>query len=338
MGEIGVATRILAGKFGAPFTYATFQHERKLAPGQLSFRQMRDVYRYDQLGPETEIYGVMADPIAHNLSPIVHNAAFHAAGLNKVLIPFRVPQDDLPAFLEAARELDLKGLCVTVPHKEEIVRYLTQADGAVRAIGSTNTVVMQDQAIVGFNTDARAFNECLDNVFPEYERGQGIWGKSALVLGAGGVSKAIISALLRREAEVAISSRTYDKAGMLAERFKCRAVQWHERTNVEADIIINATPIGMHPNVDETPFDRSYLQRTMIVFDTVYNPEQTLLVKHAREQGCRVVTGVDMFVRQAALQYEHFTTMAAPEEVMRAELKRAIGAAKEPLTENGDAG
>lgn len=328
MGEIGTPTRILAGKFGAPFTYATFQHERKLAPGQLSFKQMRDLYRYDSIGKDTEIYGVIADPVAHNLGPIVHNAGFRELNLNKVFIPFRVPQDDLPWFIEAAPELGIKGLAVTVPHKEEVVRYLSQADGAVRGIGAANTMLFEERTLIGYNTDYPAFNEALDMVFPNYEKGQSLWGKRALVLGAGGVSKAILYALRRREAEAMICARTFDRAAALAERFKCRPVQWFERMKVEPDIIINATPIGMHPNVDETPYDRSHLQRGMIVFDTVYNPEQTLLIKHAREQGCRVITGVDMFVRQAALQFEHLTNLTVPEEVMRAELKRAIGAAK----------
>ncbi len=328
MGEIGTPTRILAGKFGAPFTYATFQNERKLAPGQLSFKQMYDVYRYESIDSNTEIYGVMADPVGHNLGPVVHNAGFQELKLNKVFIPFRVPQDDLVPFMEMARDLGIKGLSVTVPHKEEIVRYLSQADGAVRGIGAANTVLLDEGAIVGFNTDFRAFNDVLDSVFPNYERGQSLWGKSALILGAGGVSKAILYALRRREADVLVTARTYERAAVLADRFKCRPVQWFERNKVEADIIINATPIGMHPNVDETPFDRSYLQRGQIVIDTVYNPEQTLLIKHAREQSCRVVTGVDMYIRQAALQFEHFAEQPAPEEIMRAELKRAIGAAK----------
>jgi 3-dehydroquinate dehydratase / shikimate dehydrogenase len=328
MGEIGTPTRILAGRFGAPFTYATFQHERKLAPGQLSFKAMRDLYRDDQIDAATDIYGVIADPVAHNFGPVVHNTAFGELNLNKVFIPFRVPQDDLISFMELAQDLEIKGLSVTVPHKEEILRYLVQADGAVRGIGGANTILMDRSSIVGFNTDYRAFNDILDQVFAHFEEGQSLWGKSALVLGGGGVSKAILHALRRREADVLIAARTFERAAELAERFKCRPVQWYERLKFDPDIIVNATPIGMHPNVDETPYDRSHLRRGVVVIDTVYNPEQTLLIKHAREQNCRVVTGVEMFIRQAALQFEHFTGQPAPEEAMRAELKRVIGAAK----------
>jgi 3-dehydroquinate dehydratase/shikimate dehydrogenase len=142
------------------------------------------------------------------------------------------------------------------------------------------------------------------------------------------VSKAILYALRRREADVLISARNFERAAELAERFKCRPVQWYERLKFDPDLIVNATPIGMHPNVDETPFDRSHLRRGVMVIDTVYNPEQTLLIKHAREQNCRVITGVEIFIRQAALQFEHFTGQPAPEDAMRAELKRVIGAAK----------
>ena len=325
MGEIGMPTRILAAKFGAPFTYATFHTERKMAPGQIAYKHMREIYHYDQINPDTEVYGIAADPIAHTMHPIVHNAAFRARQMNKVYVPFRVPHDDLRVFVEDCRGLGIKGLSVTLPHKEDVVRFLSQGDGAVRGIGACNTVVFDEGFSVGYNTDYRAFMDSLDAIFPEDERGASLKGKQALVLGAGGISKAITFGLRRREAEVMVASRTFDRARYLAEVFKARAVPWYERMKTEPDILINATPIGMHPNLDETPYDAAYLQRGMIVFDTVYDPEQTLLVKEAREKNCRVITGVDMFVRQAALQFKHFTNEDAPEDVMRNEFKRFIG-------------
>jgi 3-dehydroquinate dehydratase/shikimate dehydrogenase len=325
MGEIGMPTRILAGKFGSPFTYATFHAERKMAPGQIPYKQMREVYRYDEIGAETEVYGIAADPVVQNLHPVVLNAAFHERQLNKVLVPFRVPHDDLRSFLEDCPGLGIRGLSVGIPHKEDVVRYLTQGDGAVRGISAANTVLFDEHSAVGFNTDYRAFTECLDSLFAEAERGASLKGKTALVLGAGGISKAIVFALHRRDAEVMISSRTFDRARYLAEVFHGRAVPWYERLKAEADILINATPIGMHPNVDETPFDETYLQRGMIVVDMVYDPEQTLLVKQAREKNCRVITGVELFIRQAGLQFKHFTGEESPDDVMRTEFKRFIG-------------
>lgn len=328
MGDIGVPTRILAGRFGAPFTFASLHTERKLAPGQISFRQMIDLYRYDSINRDTEVFGVVADPVAHSLSPIVHNAAFAAAGMNRVYLPFRVPVDDLTQFMGDCREMGIKGLSVTIPHKEAVVHFLTQVDGAVRGIGAANTVLFGDNHVTGYNTDYRAFIDSLDTVYSDSDASKQLTGKTALVLGAGGAAKAVAFALQRREAEVVIASRTFSRAKQLADRLKCRVIQWYERAQVEPNIVVNCTPMGMHPNVDETPFEKELLDPKMIVLDTVYNPEQTLLVKQAREKNCRVVTGVEMFIRQAALQFELFTSSSPPFDLMRNELRRAIGAAR----------
>jgi 3-dehydroquinate dehydratase/shikimate dehydrogenase len=329
MGEIGTPTRILAGRFGAPFTYATFHRDRKLAPGQISYKQMRNIYRYDELNSDTEVYGVVADPVAQNMSPLVHNAGFAHFKMNKVYLPFRVPRDELAEFLRDGEELGLRGLTVAIPHKEDVLRHLAKSDGVVRAIGAASSLVFEGREAEGRNTDPKAFTEALDTVFHESERGMTLAGRTALILGAGGISKAIAYGLKRRDANVVITSRTYERSLLLAEKFNCRTVQWYERAKVEPDILINATPIGTHPNVDESPMDVKYLRRGMIVVDTVYNPEQTLLVKEAREQNCRVVTGLEVFVRQAAKQFKQFTGEEVPLDLMQTAMKRAIGPARQ---------
>ncbi len=330
MGEIGIPSRLLAGKFGAPFTYATFHHERTLAPGQLSYQQMRDNFHYDNIGPDTQIYGVVADPIGHSLSPLIHNAAFRELGVNAAYLPFRVPHEHLDEFLMDCRDLGVKGLSVTIPHKEAVIRHLSKVDGAVRGIGAANTIVFNDEGSVGYNTDFHAAMESLEAAASPKGRvgDNSIKGKTALVLGAGGVSKAIAYGLKRRGADVVISARSLPRAEELADMMDCRAVDWNARYSLKIDLLVNGTPVGMHPNVDETPFARRHLRRTTVVFDTVYNPEQTLLVKEARAQGCEVITGVDMFVRQAARQFQLFTGRDAPEDLMRDVVKRAIGAAR----------
>ena len=328
MGEIGMPTRILAGKFGAPFSYAAFHHERTLEPGQLSYTQMRDIYHYEDIGADTDVYGLIADPIGNDMSPVVQNAGFAEHKLNKVFVPFRVPRDDLPSFMDTCSELGVKGLSATIPHKDEVVRHLSQGDGTVRGIGSANTVTFEGKQIVGFNTEYRAFSEALDQVFADHEAGMNLPGRVALIMGSGTLSRAIAFALKRREADVILTSRNHEQAGVLAERFRCRTLQWYERMKIQPDILINTTPIGMHPNVNEVPFDRKYIQRTTIVVETIYNPEQTLLIKEARETGCRVVTGVDVFIRQAALQFERFSGETPSLELMRNEFKRAMGPAK----------
>ncbi|MCA9269118.1 MAG: type I 3-dehydroquinate dehydratase, partial [Planctomycetales bacterium] len=144
MGEIGAPSRILAAKFGAPFSYATFHHERSLAPGQLSFQEMNSIYNYDAINADTEVFGVIADPIGHSLSPMIHNAAFRHFGMNKVYVPFRVPREVLETFLAGCGDMGVKGLSVTIPHKESVIRLLNKIDGAVRAVGAANTVVFED--------------------------------------------------------------------------------------------------------------------------------------------------------------------------------------------------
>jgi len=331
MGDIGTPSRILGPKFGAPFTYATFHHERALAPGQLSYDQMTRIYRHNSIGAETAVYGVVADPVAHSLSPQIHNAAFGAAGIDAVYVPFRVPLDTLGQFVDDVPRLGIRGLSVTIPHKETIAKFLTKVDPAVKGIGAVNTVLFKDRDVVGYNTDYKAAMDCLEHVLggpPAPGSPSRLKDKRVLVLGAGGVARAVMYGLQRRGAKTIIASRTRSRAQFLAESFGGRCVEWSARHVGDPEIIVNCTPVGMHPNVDESPFNKSHLKPSIIVFDTVYNPESTLLLKEARSHGCRVVTGVEMFIRQAALQYLLFTGKEAPEALMRETLKRAIGPVK----------
>jgi len=330
MGDIGVPSRILTGRFGAPYTYATFHHERTLAPGQLSFQEMTEVYRYDAIDRETDVYGVIADPIGHSLSPLIHNAAFSQLGLNKVYLPIRVPREDLSEFIDEAPEFGIKGLSVTIPHKESVTKKLTTSDEAVQGIGACNTVVFDGDQRLGYNTDYQAAMASLEQALggdPNAEPSR-LAGRTALVLGAGGVGKAIAYGLLRRGATVVVTDGRADAAAELAKRFDCRAVDWADRHKVSADILVNGTPVGMHPNVDETPFDKLHLRPSKVVFDAVYNPEKTLFIKNALARNCKVVTGVDMFVRQACLQFKHFTGHDGPADLMREVIRRSIAAAK----------
>ncbi len=328
MGEIGTPSRILAGKFGAPFTYSTFHHERALAPGQLSFRQMKDIYDYDRINSDTKVYGVVADPIGPNLSAVVHNAGFRTLGVNAVCVPFRIPREHLSGFLRECHDLDLHGLVVGNPHRDTIMPRLSKLDKAADSINSVNTVLLRSESEkLGYNTEYRA-------VISGLIRASGLaseaalQGKRALVLGAGSLARAVVYGLRQHGVEVVIASRTMETARDLARETETRAVEWESRYAVKAEMLINCTPIGMHPDVDELPYPVSQLRRNWIVMDAVYNPEQTLLIKEARQKGCKVVTGVELFIRQAAIQFKVFTDQSPPLEDMRLALKRAIGAAK----------
>ena len=221
-----------------------------------------------------------------------------------------------------------QGLSVTIPHKEQIVRRLSYADEQVRAIGAANTVVIDGVSLSGFNTDCDAAVDSVVEGIGETLQANPFTDRVALILGAGGAARAIAYGLHARGAEVVVSNRSLGRARDLGERIGVRHVPWEDFTSVKAGILVNCTPVGMHPNVDESPCPKSYLRRDMVIFDAVYNPEQTLFIKQARDVGCRTVTGVDMFVRQAAKQFQHFTGDEAPQDVMREAVRRAIGAAK----------
>lgn len=330
MGDMGTPSRILGPKFGAYFTYATFHHERALAPGQLSYEHMVNVYRHNSITPETAVYGVIADPVGHSLSPQIHNAEFGAMGINAIYVPFRVPFDTLGQFMDDVPRLGIRGLSVTIPHKEAVAKFLTKVDPAVKGIGAVNTVLFRGDEVLGYNTDYKAAMDCLENALggavPPGTPSP-LEDKRVLVLGAGGVARAVMYGLQRRGAKATIASRTKSRAQYLADNFGGKCIEWQSR-HAATDILVNCTPVGMHPNVDETPFNKSHLKTNMIVFDTVYNPESTLLLKEAKSHGCKIVSGVEMFIRQAELQFLLFTGQEASSQRMRETLKRAIGPVK----------
>ncbi len=332
MGDLGTVTRILGLRFGSPFTYTTLNTERKIAPGQITFDMMKKVYRASEINAETRIFGVVADPVAHSLSPLIHNAAFAHDQLNYRYLPFRVPPDELKLFMSWCRRSGVGGLSVTIPHKEAALELVDEAESAATGIKAINTAVFSDEGVAGFNTDYRAAMDCI-NIALDQKNILGddrLRGRSVLVMGAGGVSRAIAYGLKQRGAVVTITSRTNERADQLAEDLYCKSIPWDKRYEIKPGIIVNGTPVGMHPNVDETPYAKEKLAQllgasdNLIVFDTVYNPEQTLLLKDARTVGCQVISGVDMFIRQAAYQYKLFTGNIAPAKVMVKALRDAI--------------
>ncbi len=331
MGDIGVPTRVLGLRCGSPFTFATFHDDRVMAPGQIGWKQMRDLYRVDAVTDATKILGVIADPVAHSLSPAVHNAAYAAAGIDAVYLPFRVPAEHLADFLKSMARWPLSGLSVTIPHKEKVLAVAKPADDNVTAIGAANTLVIAGDGLAAYNTDATAAIESIEALLESAEgEADTAFPKTALVLGAGGAARAVAFGLKRRHVDVTVTGRTAERARKLAADVGCKAIEWQARYRLPYDCIVNTTPIGMHPNVDETPFDREHLRPYMIVFDSVYNPENTLLLKDARASGCRTVTGVEMFVRQAAEQHRLWHGAEPPPGVMREAVKRATASHKSP--------
>ena len=325
MGEFGMASRILCAKYGAPFTYASFSEDRELAPGQISFRQMKNLYRYDKINAGTKVYAVIGDPIGHSLSPLIHNAAFEHDKLNNIYVPFRIPADALLETLRAFEWLQIQGYSITIPHKEACVEYCDFPDETCQTVGAANTWYRDaSQRWRASNTDYDAALATIRQGLAEGSEDVSLQGKTALILGAGGVSRAITHGLLKAGSAVTITNRTNKRGEALAQELGCRHVTWENRGAQTPDILVNCTPIGMFPNMDESPFAPQWLHDGMLVFDTIYNPENTLLLKDARSHNCKTASGLEMFVRQASLQYERFTQREAPMDVMRDALRRGI--------------
>ncbi len=328
MGEIGSFTRVLGAKYGAPFTYANFNVDRSFAPGMYRFDELKRDYFYDEINAETEVYAVIGDPIGHSLSPPIHNAAFRSLGQNKVMVPILMPGERLKASLDDVAWLGIKGYSITIPHKQAALALLTQADGAVDRTSACNTMIVKDDGSkVGYNTDYRAAMDSLEAAYGGPLEGgvSPLMGKSVVILGAGGVARPIGFGMVRRGAVVTLCNRNDEKATKLAEELSCRSTSWSMRASMVPDIVINCTPVGMHPNVDDTPMPPAGFRPGMVVMDTVYHPENTMFLKLARERECKTVSGVDMFIRQAALQSQLYTGQEPPVELMRDVVRRKLG-------------
>jgi 3-dehydroquinate dehydratase/shikimate dehydrogenase len=327
MGDMGVASRLLGPLYGTPFTYAAFNKERGIAPGLLSFAELKHVYFYEQINPETKVYGVIGDPVAHSLSPHLHNAVFRRSGINAVYLPFRVPRSDLGSFLQQFDNIPLYGYSVTIPHKEAVAELVKHHDATVEQTHSANTLIRNERGVfTAYNTDYQAVIDTLRADLPRNAEGGPpvLESKVVLILGAGGLARTVAHALHRERAVVTIVNRTLERAHKLAAEVGCRQMEWAARHSMIADIVINCTSVGMHPDVDESPMHHSYFRPGLTVFDAVYTPETTLLIKEARARGSHTITGVDLFVRQAALQFELFGGVQAPVDKMRQVLRRLL--------------
>ncbi len=332
MGDIGLPSRYLSLKFGAPWIYAAFNKERGIAPGLPSYEEFRTTYPVYRIRPDTKIYGVVGDPIGHSFSPLLHNQMYQRLGVNALYLPFRVPRGQLAAGLKAYEAIPVHGYSVTIPHKESAANIAREAEPTVQVTGSANTLIRRDDGhFIAANTDYSAALDSLKAHFAEQAKDGPVPQLSQLsflILGAGGVARSMAFALHREGAQITITSRTLERAQQLAEAVKCRVVDWHARHSVSFDVLINCTPVGMHPNVDEAPCHFSILKPGTTVFDTIYNPETTLLIREARIRGCETITGVDMFIRQAARQIELFTGLTPDIEQMRVLMRKALS----PLT------
>jgi 3-dehydroquinate dehydratase/shikimate dehydrogenase len=326
MGDLGTCSRLLGLRMGMPFTYGAFNRERQMAPGILPFQDLQTIYQVEKISPETKIFGVVGDPVSHSLSPLIHNAAMRKLGINALYLPFRVPRGELAPFLKTFADIPVQGYSVTIPHKEAAARHAAQQDATVAMMGAANTLQATDVGYYATNTDAQAAIESLRANLPfgPDNKQPPLASRMVMILGAGGVARAIAHGLNREGVGLTIANRTEERGKKLAEEVGCKYVDWSARHNVVVDTLINCTSVGMHPNLDESPIHHSFLKPGLMVFDTIYTPETTMLVREARSRGCHVLTGVDMFVRQAGLQFKIFTGQDPPLELMTKLVRRAL--------------
>ena len=315
MGDVVTPLRILALREGSALVYAPVQ--TATAPGQISLEEMNDLYRADHLSHKTSIYGVIGRPIAHSLSPILHNAAFAARRIKAVYLPFMV--NDLRDFLCAIEPLGIKGFSITLPYKETILRHLDDCDPLAAAIGAVNTVVVRGGGkLFGYNTDYVGVLRALEKRIP-------LTGSRVLIFGAGGAARAIAFALSKGGASVSLCARRPEQARRLARAVHGQATPRASLKREFFDAIVNATPVGMHPNADQSPLSPRELN-CRLVFDTIYRPQQTKLLRLAAQKGIETISGVEMFLAQGIAQWEIWTGTRAPEEVMRRAVLRSLAA------------
>lgn len=312
MSEAGAASRILAPSRGSLFTYAAPLENAGTAPGQMAARTLRSLYRSEKLSRRSRVYGVIADPVAHSKSPFIHNRAFQARRLDAVYLPFLVRQNHLSDWMKFAQELPVAGFSVTIPHKCRILRHLDVVEPLARRIGAVNTVWRKAGKWRGTNTDA-------DGVLRPLSRQLRLANSSVLVAGYGGAARAAAVALHDAHANVTITGRNQSSAQSLARVVQGEAITLKQAQTRKFDALVNATPVGMLPKVNESLFTDSV--PAAIVFDMVYNPHETLLLKRAKEQGCATIAGAEMLLEQAVSQFEIWTGETAPRNLMRSALE-----------------
>ena len=315
MGELGIISRVLGLRAGSAFTFAAARDGEESAPGQVTAKALRDIYRIERVDAATKVYGVAGDPITHSLSPMMMNTAFRRENMNAVYIGLQVKEpEDL---MNVMREVPIQGLSVTMPLKQEIIKSLDGTDRFTGKTGACNTVVRSaDGKFYGFNTDVAGVIRPLEDRIS-------LPGAKILVLGAGGAARAAVFGLKERGADVYVLNRTPQRGQKLAREAGAKYLSRQQLAKSDFDVIMNATPVGMKGAKPQSPLEENEL-RARLLFEMIYSPLETPLVKMARAKNIAVITGEIMFVHQGARQFEIWTGKPAPFEEMHRTVLHAI--------------
>ncbi|HNR44981.1 MAG TPA: shikimate dehydrogenase [Methanofastidiosum sp.] len=317
MGEKGEISRILCNSWGSYTSYAPLRGVGKTALGQIPIEDLNDVYRSGSINNTFDIYGLIGNPVKESIGYYVHNKLFSYYNMDAVYLNFLV--DDLDRFMSSFKG-QFKGLCVTMPFKERIVPFLNKIDTMAQKIGAINTIKKNNECLFGTNTD------WIGAVY-SIEKLTSINNKKVLILGAGGAGKAIAFGIANRQGEVIISNRDEKKALELSKNLGAETVLWEDRNDVEFDILVNATKIGMTPEENNCPMEDSFFTKDLsgiTVFDAVYSPLETRLLTRSREQGAKIANGLDMYIGQAMVQFELWTGIKPSSEKMEKFSKEAL--------------
>ena len=319
MGNYGVNTRILAEKLGSFLTYTSAVEEPDLlsgAPGQISPREIVERYRFREINAATDIYGIVGFPLSVSYSPRSFNTVFNREKIDAVYLPF--PTQNLDYFLELAEYLNIKGVSVTIPYKEEIIARLGSVSDSVRITGACNAIGYGPGGWKGINTDILGFSESLLNFLGK----KNLRGQKITVLGAGGAARAVVSEIFRLKGKCLILNRNAVRARELALNYGYiwggLDSQVLDKMERYSDIIIQTTPVGTFPNTDDDPFELYHFNGHETVMDLIYSPPETAFLKRALAAGCRALNGIDMLLRQAKYQYEYFFERDFPEQLIPA--------------------
>jgi 3-dehydroquinate dehydratase/shikimate dehydrogenase len=307
MGPLGVASRILGGRYGAPFTFAAPSAGREAAPGQLPARVLAESYRVRSIGPQTRVYGILGVDILRSVSPAIHNRAFAVRGQDAVYVPLQA--ESLGAFARALPALGLSGFSVTRPYKAEILPCLAACEAEAARAGSVNTVVVKDGALHGSSTDG-------DGVLVPLRRHADVPGTRIAIVGAGGAARAAAFAFERAGAHVTLVARRREQAAAAAAATGAEHAALEDLGALRWDVLVNATPLGSGAYPGRTPVSADALRPGTVVFDMVYEPRETPLLRAAHARGCRTIDGLEMLVAQAVGQFQAWTGVPAPEEAM----------------------
>jgi 3-dehydroquinate dehydratase/shikimate dehydrogenase len=317
MGEMGLPTRVLSTALGGMYTYASPNAAEGTAPGQVCARLLRAMYRVEKLTRSAKVYGVIASPVRHSISPAVHNRAFQSRRLDSVYLPFLVEPTQLKDFFALAEKLPVAGFSVTIPHKQKVLRYLDVVEPMARRIGAVNTVWRKAGKWRGSNTD-------VEGVLGPLKKRVNLARSSVLIAGNGGAARSAAFALSDAGAKVTVVGRNPDRVRALCKACGAAAVAREQVESMNFDALVHATSVGLYPNVDECFFRKRI--PAGVVFDMVYNPLETRLIRWAASEGKVVVPGIQMFLEQAAQQFETWTGEPAPRGAMEKAALEALAA------------